>query len=155
MPDQKLVPNFSERYSISNIIKHLKNQFINLWESSIIASSKLSFYQTYKKSFVKEPYLDFITDCKDRQSLTRLRISAHHLEIEKGRHKNVARENRICTWCKLCMGQDVIENENHLLNECDLYEANRKVTAKTILQLFNIQSLHLHFNPSSLHYQQP
>ena len=155
LPDQKLVPNFSERYSISNIIKHLKNQFRNLWESSIIASSKLSFYQTYKKSFVKEPYLDFITDCNDRQSLTRLRISAHHLEIEKGRHKNVARENRICTWCKLCMGQDVIENENHLLNECDLYEANRKVTLQKLSSSFltsshsTYTSTHPHFTTSS------
>ena len=155
LPDQKLVPNFSERYSISNIIKHLKNKFRNLWESSIIASSKLSFYQTYKKSFVKAPYLDFITDCKDRQSLTRLRISAHHLEIEKGRHKNVARENRICAWCKLCMGQDVIENENHLLNECDLYEANRKVTLQKLSSSFltsshsTYTSTHPHFTTSS------
>ena len=96
-----------------------------------------------------------VTDCKDRQSLTRLRISAHHLEIEKGRHKNVARENRICTWCKLCMGQDVIENENHLLNECDLYEANRKVTLQKLSSSLltsshsTYTSTHPHFTTSS------
>ena len=30
LPDQKLVPNLSERYSIRNIMKHLKNKFRNL-----------------------------------------------------------------------------------------------------------------------------
>ena len=87
LPDQKLVPHFSERYSISNIMKHLKNQFRNLWESSIISSSKLSFYQTYKKSFVKEPYLDFITDCKDsfwswRRSETSSRTRGRDLKLK-------------------------------------------------------------------------
>ena len=144
------MPNFSARYSISNIMKHLKNKFRNLWESSINVSSKLSFYQKYKKSFLKEPYLDFISDCKDRQSLTMLRISAHHLEIEKGRHKNLARENIICAWCKLCMGQDVIENENRLLNECDLYEANRKVTLSKLTPSHSTYTLtHPHFTTSS------
>ena len=48
LPNQKLVSNFSEHYSISNIMKHLKNQFKNLWKSSINVSSKLSFYQGHK-----------------------------------------------------------------------------------------------------------
>ena len=103
--------------TINNIIKHLKNQFRNLWE--------------------------------------RLRISADHLEIEKGRHKNVASENRICAWCKLCMGQDVIENENRLLNECDLYKANRKVTLQKLSSSLLTSShstntsTHPHFTTSS------
>ena len=80
-----------------------------------------------------------VTDCKDSQSLTRLGISAHHLEIEKGRHKNLAREDIFCAWCKLCLGQDVIENENHLLNECDHLQ---KLSSSLLL--------HLHFNPSLL-----
>ena len=132
LPEQRLVPMFSERYSISSIMKSLKNQFKSLWESNINVSSKLSFYRQFKTVFLKEPYLDLISNCKDRQNLTRLRISAHHLEIEKGRHKNVARENRTCAWCKFCMGQDIVENENHLLNECDLYAIIRRITLQKL-----------------------
>ena len=53
-----------------------------------------------------------------RKSLTRLRISAHTLEIERGRYKKLKREERLC---KTCLK---IENEPHFLLDCNLFKIN-------------------------------
>ena len=37
-----------------------------------------------------------------------------------GRRKGIARQERHCEWCKLTMGVETIEDENHLLYNCDL-----------------------------------
>lgn len=58
--------------------------------------------------------------------MTRLRISAHDLKIETGRYSNQVREERTCSWCKLVLGINVIENEQHFLFECDLYNIPRR-----------------------------
>ena len=47
--------------------------------------------------------------------------SDHALEIEKGRHKNKTRHERICTMCH--SGQ--IEDEEHFLFSCNAYKALR------------------------------
>ena len=123
----------SERYSINTISKSFKRQFRKSWENSIQTSSKMSFYRQCKTTFKKEAFSDLITNSKDRYNLTRLRISAHHLEIEKGRHRNIPQEDRSCARCELCLGLNIIENENHLLNDCDLHASNRKITTQKLL----------------------
>jgi hypothetical protein len=49
--------------------------------------------------------LDVIIQCElgffNRNILIRFRISAHNLEIEKGRHQNIPLNERICKLCKL------------------------------------------------------
>jgi hypothetical protein len=46
-----------------------------------------------------ESYLDL--DNFNRNILIRFRISAHNLDIEKGRHQNIPLNERICKLCKL------------------------------------------------------
>ena len=88
-----------------------------------------------------------------RSDTTKLRISAHDLEVERGRYKNLPRESRTCHWCKTSMGIDVIEDENHMLFTCDLYAKQR---SKLITQLNNLPKLHasimqsLNLNESNL-----
>ena len=50
--------------------------------------NKLRTYCTVKKNFTYENYLDFNNDFRLRRELTKLRISAHRLEIEIGRYKS-------------------------------------------------------------------
>ena len=64
--------------------------------------------------------------------ITQLRISAHDLEIERGRYTNATRDKRICTWCNTSMGATIIEDESHMLYECHLYE---DIRAKLITRL--------------------
>ena len=73
----------------------------------------------------------------DRANTTRLRISAHRLEIELGRYNKTPRDERICSWCNLVLGASTIENEAHLLNHCDLNAATRHRTVNMIKILLN------------------
>ena len=47
-----------------------------------------------------------------RKLITKLRISEHNLLIEKGRHLNIPREQRLCSHCKC------IDDEKHFLLHC-------------------------------------
>ena len=78
-----------------------------------------------------EPY---VTDTKDklhRQALCKLRLSAHNLHIEKGRHKQIPRENRKCSLC------DVVKDETHFLDDCKKFENERKQYIDTIKKNFS------------------
>ena len=53
-----------------------------------------------------------------RKTIAKVRCSNHCLEIEKGRHRNVSREDRTCNMCK----DKVVEDEEHFLTECKPYK---------------------------------
>ena len=86
----------------------------------------------HKTKFARETYLDAVRGFSRRFSTTQLRISSHNLEVERGRYTKTPKEMRICHWCKISMGANNIENESHLLFECDLYADLR---AKLITRL--------------------
>ena len=67
-------------------------------------------------------YLYFIHDKKLKILLSQFRISAHDLEIEKGRHRNIPRSERKCKLCNV----NVVENEYHSLLACPFYRNIRK-----------------------------
>ena len=68
---------------------------------------------------VKDPY--------HRANITKLRISSHNLYVERGRYENpiVPREDRWCTYCYTNSGQKHIENEDHVLFHCPLYQITK------------------------------
>ena len=55
-------------------------------------------------------------------AFTKFRLSSHDLAIERGRHDNTGRNDRICKHCNLNM----IENEYHFLLVCPIYRDLRK-----------------------------
>ena len=117
-------------------MKSLKDHFKSLWEQEKKDSAKLFlFYNKIKLNFEKEPYLDFVKNAKSRYCTTRLRISAHNLEIEYGRYKNIPREKRKCKWCDLTLNTSHLENEHHVLFECDLYANIRSKLVRTLNNL--------------------
>ena len=63
-----------------------------------------------------------INNFNNRKTLSELRISAHKLEIEKGRYLNINRNERICKNCKL----GVVEDEAHFILECPVYSEHRE-----------------------------
>ena len=73
--------------------------------------SRLTLYTEIKNKLRLEPYLKSYS-CNARKSITKIRISAHNLPIEKGRYRNLARQKRLCTFCKV-----EISDEYHCLFE--------------------------------------
>ena len=95
-------------------------------------------YRIFKTQYKYESYLDNVTIVKHRINFTRLRISDHNLEIEKGRFRKpyVKPQNRICPLCKKEM-----EDEIYFLLRCPRYENIRKIFTQNIKSLGNVNSL--------------
>lgn len=96
--------------------KDVTNYFLIEWKNNLNkhADGKLSSYTLCKTNFGCEKYLSIINNFELRRSLTRLRISAHSLEIEKGRYKGIPRHNRTCSRCS----NGEVEDEIHFLFQC-------------------------------------
>ena len=117
--------------------ENLKQKFLNYWAKAITESdSRLSFYGQIKQEFKMEPYLN-LSDFRLRKTIAKFRCSDHTLEIEKGRHKKIPRDQRIC---KVCLSNN-IETETHFLINCEFFEHSRNSTGlvksrdcQTILQ---------------------
>ena len=153
IPSQSVHPIGSKLFTPHIILKVLKARFRESWGTTINTSRKLQFYRELKSNFTKENYLDHVTKYTDRANVTRLRISSHRLEIELGRHKQTPIEKRICSWCKIVLGTDTIENEAHFLNHCDLNATTRqKVLDKIQSVLRNpVSSTSTTISPDSSH----
>ena len=106
---------------IEEIIKDIKEKYISYWKQELTNSRKLSFYQTFKKGYQLEKYLNVIKNFSQRRTYTRFRISNHKLEIEYGRYQNTPRDERICKNCNL----QEVEDEFHFSLECQKYETLR------------------------------
>ena len=73
--------------------------------------------------------------------MTKLRLSAHQLEIETGRYNNTLAENRFCTYCKF-EGREVVEDEVHFLIICPMHKNLREnMLPSHILQNENMTDL--------------
>ena len=85
--------------------------------------SKLRFYRTYKGSFTREPYLDLVRNRNQRSWLTRVRVSAHNLQIEMGRWKvpPVPPSQRFCKFCN----NNSVDTESHFLHDCSTFSLKR------------------------------
>ena len=83
--------------------------------------------KTLISNTVDLPNLDHLT------AVARLRMSAHRLAIETGRHvkPKICKEERICN-CKNCALEEV-EDESHFLLKCPLYCQQRTILMRTIL----------------------
>ena len=87
------------------------NNFGNNEWSLMKKMSKLRTCKLVKNKFGIEKYLE-LDEMNLRKPLTAFRISAHKLNIERGRYLNLKVEDRICNVCM------VIEDEMHALCQC-------------------------------------
>ena len=111
--------------SVKEIKQLLKQKYVKYWKQNFIAkykdneSGKFETYVTFKQTFKYEPYLNQIKNFKERQALTKFRISNHNLQIETGRYKKpkIPRNERFCDICLTDQIQN-IGNEIHFLLKC-------------------------------------
>ena len=62
-----------------------------------------------------------VKDFKLRKCISKLRLSSHDLNIEKGRFERKKVEDRLCNYCNL----KTIEDESHVLLVCPSYSNER------------------------------
>ena len=128
---QKINETEEQRYGpISNkLYKQLTEKFHLAAFDSIKLSSKMKTLKLLKNVPGREQYLADVNNSKHRIALTRLRLSAHQLEIEAGRwgrHSDTSVENRLCTLCHL-EGNNSVEDEIHFLVRCPVYQKLRGI----------------------------
>ena len=99
----------NERKFKNSLIQRLKDQ---QWFASI-HRNLIGFKMMYEH----ESYLHCVTIRKFRRILAQFRVSAHSLEIERGRYSGMARTERICK-----IYQSSIEDEYHFVFICDIYK---------------------------------
>lgn len=103
------------------MIRTVYDQYLQSWFSELRNSSKLSTYNQIKHIFEQEKYLNCVKNIQHRNALSRFRCSAHRLNIEEGRYRNLEREQRICMKCNM----NTLENEYHFLLVCPYYRELR------------------------------
>ena len=142
----------------------IMSKFTKEWESKRLTQNKLAFYNSVKTSFGFEHYLD-CKNATNRKSITRFRLSAHDLNIERGRYTKKGKQpsltDRVCRFC--CLEEDrsnlelleaqladynpIIESEQHVLTECPGYHhlrINLSDHLKTQLLLLNFNYIFAH-----------
>ena len=112
--------DFSKRKCVKTIFESHYNTY---WRQKINLEKKMRTYCLFKERFVPEDYLQIHNEAH-RKALTRLRVSAHSLAIEKGRYTTPTTpvEDRICAHCP----GNIIEDEFHFMMKCEKYEMTRK-----------------------------
>ena len=111
-----IIPMYRESLNVND--KHV--WLSKLWDDSknVTNGNKLRLYRCYKKDIYVENYVTTFMPFSHRQKLAMLRCGSLPLEIEVGRRKNIALQDRKCKMCTL----NTVENEIHLLLECPLYD---------------------------------
>lgn len=67
---------------------------------------KLRTYSTFKNNFGREHYLNIVNNYDERKNITKLCISANHLNIEKRRYAGLPPKFRMSSQCKMPEDED-------------------------------------------------
>ena len=115
---------------IREIIRCLKETYSEHWKMKISTSTRLEFYSKIKKDFVEDPFLNTVQNFDAKKDYFKLKTSNHSLLVETGRYCRpiLPRENRICKFCRT----NDIEDEIHLLFECQMYSELRETLFEKI-----------------------
>ena len=116
--------NYLSPKNKTELKKKSNSRYDVIWARELSKMSKADSFSLFKSSIELEKYIWVVKNYRHRNALSRLRLSAHKLMIEKGRHHKVPieRSERKCPSCLNC-----IEDECHFLIACPLYENERKI----------------------------
>ena len=120
-----------ENHRVENanrLIKQVKSCLIKTykvdWSIKARNSIKLRKYIKFKFEHSLEEYLFYIPDTRWMKALSRLRMSSHMLEIERGRHvkpQKLPLEQRICQRCT----SNSVDDDIHFLITCSYFATQR------------------------------
>ena len=101
-----------------SIFTEFLNSELSMADIRSVRNSKLRTYKQFKNKFALE-YCH--TSFENRNLIANFRCSDHELIIEKGRHKKLEVEERLCYMCS----EKKLEDELHFLLECPAYDRIR------------------------------
>jgi hypothetical protein len=111
----------------NNLQQQYEKHFFNCINSDFgkdgHSGNKLRTYRHIKNTYTCEPYVEMNLQPKYVSTIAKFRISAHDLEIERGRKARpipVPANERFCRYCK-----DQVEDEIHVVTKCPLYKELR------------------------------
>ena len=129
--------------TLYHIKQRLKDIEMQIWSSEINNDTrtdknhknKLRTYRQFKTDFKREEYLLHTPIVKHRIAMTKLRISNHCLEIERGRYARPYKkvEQRLCPSCP-----NKVEDEIHFTLQCKTYEQNRNILLESMEKITNL-----------------
>ncbi|KAF7665457.1 hypothetical protein LDENG_00143140 [Lucifuga dentata] len=105
---------------INQIISSTKDAYLEHWTNQTKNQNRLNCYLALNHQYKLAEYLFTVRNTKQRQILTKYRLSDHSLAIETGRHRKswLPPEDRICSHCMT--GE--VETEMHFLLKCNKYK---------------------------------
>lgn len=113
----------SIKLNLNTIKQRIHDQCLQTQNANICDSQKLNFFQSVYNMGQRPPYVDVLNNRCDRAAICKIRISAHPLMIERGRHLNIPRTERYCLLCK----SNQIEDEKHFLLHCKKFNTQRNI----------------------------
>ncbi len=106
-----------ETVDLNSAKRKLLEKESNEWGENVMGYSKLDLLSKIKHEFGTEKYLQLDLDRYDKCLLSQFRYDILPLEVETGRYKNLAREQRQCTICN----NGSIEDQIHFAFKCHVY----------------------------------
>ena len=106
-------------------IKEIKDQLMNeqndMRKQDVPKKPKLRTYCLFKETMDIENYIKYNLSSSERSAMAQFRFAILPLNIETGRFRNQALDERLCTLCEF----NEIEDESHSLFQCSLYDELR------------------------------
>ena len=115
---------FSKSSLVQDVANAMQTKFTDEWQQSVSqiegnrgrGLNKLRTYRLFKTQYETERYCQLLLPLKHRSAFAKFRMGVAPLNIEIGRYRNLAREERVCPFCL-----DAIEDETHAMLNCDIY----------------------------------
>ena len=114
----------------------VKGYYSRKWSNDIQTVAKLRTYRMFKTEFKCENYITLNLRKNERSALCQFRCGILPLRIETGRYIGETIEDRLCRFCS----QNSIENEEHFIFECDLYNRIRSNMFNDIISTIDFQN---------------
>lgn len=113
---------------ISVIENSLQEKFVSNWSARINSEvgpsgkgrNKLRLYKLLKNNYNVETYCKTILPPCHRAAFSKFRCGVAPIRIETGRYEGLVEDLRLCPFC------DVLENEMHVIINCNIYDDLRE-----------------------------
>ena len=83
---------------VSILKMRVRDQYINEWNQKVSLSSSLQLHKEIKSTIDICSYHNKSTNIKYRKAIYQIRQSSHNLNIEIGRHGQMERNDRKCSF---------------------------------------------------------